>query len=94
MPRPKLRINAATVPRGFGFGGLFFCFRNTARGAMVNSSSVDALLWKGSRKVTKVQRVGIVIWVRLLYPIARFEKQRRSPFPNCPESLVYGNLSR
>ncbi len=30
--------------------------------AMVNSSSVDALLWKGSPKATKVQRVGIVIW--------------------------------
>ena len=29
---------------------------------MVNSSSVDALLWKGSPKATKVQRVGIVIW--------------------------------
>ena len=30
--------------------------------AMVNSGSVDALLWKGSPKATKVQRVGIVIW--------------------------------
>jgi hypothetical protein len=30
--------------------------------AMINSSSVDALLWKGSPKATKVQRVGIVIW--------------------------------
>jgi hypothetical protein len=30
--------------------------------AMVNSSSVDALLWKGSPKATKVQRVGIVVW--------------------------------
>jgi membrane protein DedA with SNARE-associated domain len=29
---------------------------------MVNSSSVDALLWKGSPKATKVQRVGIAIW--------------------------------
>lgn len=30
--------------------------------AMVNSSSVDALLWKGSPKATKLQRVGIAIW--------------------------------
>jgi hypothetical protein len=30
--------------------------------AMVNSSSVDALLWKGSPKATKVQRIGIAIW--------------------------------
>jgi hypothetical protein len=30
--------------------------------AMVNSSSVDALLWKGSPNATKVQRVGIAIW--------------------------------
>jgi hypothetical protein len=30
--------------------------------AMVNSRSVDALLWKGSPKATKVQRVGIAIW--------------------------------
>lgn len=30
--------------------------------AMINSSSVDALLWKGSPKATKVQRVGIAIW--------------------------------
>ena len=28
----------------------------------LNSSSVDALLWKGSPKTTKVQRVGIAIW--------------------------------
>jgi hypothetical protein len=30
--------------------------------ASFNSSSVDALLWKGSPKATKVQRVGIAIW--------------------------------
>jgi hypothetical protein len=30
--------------------------------AMVNSSSVDALLWKGSPKATRVQRIGIAIW--------------------------------
>jgi hypothetical protein len=30
--------------------------------AMVNGSSVDGLLWKGSAKATKVQRVGIAIW--------------------------------
>jgi hypothetical protein len=30
--------------------------------AMVNSSSVDELLWKGSPKATKVQRIGIAIW--------------------------------
>jgi hypothetical protein len=30
--------------------------------AMVNSSSVDGLLWKGSPNATKVQRVGIAIW--------------------------------
>jgi hypothetical protein len=30
--------------------------------AMVNSSSVDALLWKGSPNATKVQRIGIAIW--------------------------------
>ena len=30
--------------------------------AMVNSSSVDALLWKGSPTATKVQRIGIAIW--------------------------------
>ena len=30
--------------------------------AMVNSSSVDALLLKGSAKATKVQRIGIAIW--------------------------------
>ena len=37
--------------------------RNTAwPDAMVNSSSVDALLWKGSAGATKVQRVGIAIW--------------------------------
>lgn len=30
--------------------------------AMINSSSVDALLWKGSPKATKVQRVGIAIF--------------------------------
>jgi hypothetical protein len=29
---------------------------------MVNSSSVDALLWRGSPNATKVQRVGIAIW--------------------------------
>ena len=29
---------------------------------MTNSSSVDALLWKGSPKASRVQRVGIVIW--------------------------------
>jgi hypothetical protein len=30
--------------------------------AMVNSSGVDGLLWKGSPKATKVQRVGIAIF--------------------------------
>jgi hypothetical protein len=30
--------------------------------AMVNSSSVDALLWKGSPNATRVQRIGIAIW--------------------------------
>ncbi|MGD0628661.1 MAG: hypothetical protein ABR987_04880 [Terracidiphilus sp.] len=30
--------------------------------AMANSSSVDALLWKGSPKATKIQRIGIAIW--------------------------------
>jgi len=30
--------------------------------AMVNSSSVDALILKGSAKATQVQRVGIAIW--------------------------------
>lgn len=30
--------------------------------AMVNSGSVDRLLWKGSPKATRVQRVGIAIW--------------------------------
>ena len=30
--------------------------------AMVNSSSVDGLLWKGSQNATKVQRVGVAIW--------------------------------
>ena len=30
--------------------------------AMVNSTSVDALLWKGSPNATKVQRIGIGIW--------------------------------
>lgn len=29
---------------------------------MVNGSSVDGLLWKGSPQATKVQRVGIVIF--------------------------------
>lgn len=29
--------------------------------AMVNSSSVDGVLWKGSPKATKVQRIGIAI---------------------------------
>jgi|HubBroStandDraft_2_1064218.scaffolds.fasta_scaffold605925_1 hypothetical protein len=29
---------------------------------MVNSASVDGLLWKGSPKATRVQRVGIAIW--------------------------------
>jgi hypothetical protein len=30
--------------------------------AMVNSSSVDELLWKGSPRATKVQRIGIAIF--------------------------------
>ena len=30
--------------------------------AMVNSSNVDGLLWKGSPKATKIQRIGIAIW--------------------------------
>jgi hypothetical protein len=30
--------------------------------AMVNSGSVDELLWRGSPKATKVQRIGIAIW--------------------------------
>ena len=30
--------------------------------AMVNSSTVDGLLWKGSPNATKVQRIGIAIW--------------------------------
>jgi hypothetical protein len=29
---------------------------------MVNSSRVDALLWRGSPKATRVQRVGMAIW--------------------------------
>lgn len=29
---------------------------------VLNASSVDALLWKGSPKATRVQRVGIAIW--------------------------------
>ncbi len=29
---------------------------------MVNSSSVDALIWRGSPNATKVQRAGIAIW--------------------------------
>jgi len=37
--------------------------RNTLwRDAMVNSSSVDGLLWKGSPKATRVQRAGIAIF--------------------------------
>ena len=27
--------------------------------AMVNASKADALLWKGSRQITKVQRIGV-----------------------------------
>ncbi len=30
--------------------------------AVVNSSRVDELLWKGSAKATKVQRLGLAIW--------------------------------
>jgi hypothetical protein len=30
--------------------------------AMVNSSSADDLLWKGSAKATKVQRVGVALF--------------------------------
>jgi hypothetical protein len=30
--------------------------------AMVNRSSTDSLLWNGSPKATKVQRMGIAIW--------------------------------
>lgn len=30
--------------------------------AMVNSSGVDALLWKGSPDATKIQRIGIAIF--------------------------------
>ena len=30
--------------------------------AMINSNSVDSLLWKGSLNASKVQRVGIGIW--------------------------------
>jgi hypothetical protein len=36
--------------------------RNTAwPDTMINASSVDELLWKGSRRITKVQRVGLAI---------------------------------
>jgi hypothetical protein len=30
--------------------------------AMVNASSADELMWKGSRRITKVQRIGVAIF--------------------------------
>ena len=34
--------------------------------AMVNASSADELMWKGSKRITKVQRVGVAIFGLLL----------------------------
>jgi|GEM_PF-1672436 len=30
--------------------------------AMVNASRVDEVLWKGSRRITKVQRIGLILF--------------------------------
>jgi len=34
--------------------------------AMVNASNADALMWKGSRRITKIQRIGVGIFGLLL----------------------------
>ncbi len=58
---------------------------------MINSSKVDALLWKGSPKATKVQRVGIVIsglaflsiGVFFLFVLASEQPSPRLPYSDC-----------
>jgi hypothetical protein len=53
--------------------------------AMVNSTSVDALLWKGSPNASKVQRIGIGIWglaflcVGAVFELGAYEKDELFP---------------
>lgn len=53
--------------------------------AMVNSSTVDGLLWKGSPNATKVQRIGIAIWgltfafLGVIFEMIAFQKDELVP---------------
>jgi hypothetical protein len=60
--------------------------------AMVNASSVDALLWKGSPKATTVQRVGIVIWGLLFLSLGAFFTFVQAPELHSPMIAVLGLL--
>jgi hypothetical protein len=58
--------------------------------AMLNSSSVDALLWKGSPKATKVQRVGIAIFGLLFLSLGLFFMFALAPELHSPLVAVFG----
>ena len=58
--------------------------------AMVNSSSVDALLWKGSPKATKVQRVGMVVWGLTFLSLGVFFVFVLAPEQHSPMMAILG----
>lgn len=59
---------------------------------MLNASRVDALLWKGSPKATKVQRVGIAIWGLSFFALGGFFTFLQAPELHSPMIAVLGLL--
>jgi hypothetical protein len=60
--------------------------------AMVNSSRVDALLWRGSPKATRLQRAGIVIWGLCFVSLGVFFVLVLAPEQHSPLAAVLGLL--
>jgi hypothetical protein len=59
---------------------------------MVNGVRVDALLWKGSPKATKVQRIGIAIWGLTFLALGTFFTFVQAPELHSPMIAVIGLL--
>jgi hypothetical protein len=57
---------------------------------MVNGVRVDALLWKGSPKATKVQRIGIAIWGLTFLALGTFFTFVQAPELHSPMLAIIG----
>jgi hypothetical protein len=59
---------------------------------MLNGVRVDALLWKGSPKATKVQRIGIAIWGLTFLALGTFFTFVLAPELHSPLLAIIGLL--